>query len=229
MLFRKKESIIQSILDEADNLFKISINKYIIEQEKQLLLDKAIKLRSLGYDNSHNVKQVEQIEKDIKENENKLKIIYAIDYFKHKYPLYVFINKEIVDKICKKHNYEMHDISSYNGIVSDDLINLTETFKIDEKDLVYKRIYTYTYDNDVEIIHKNVYDMFKEYFIQKGGVCVNGVFFSPTNNTKYYPQNKMLIAPKNCFVENKKSNYTEGILVQPVSFDSIVYYLIAYV
>lgn len=130
---------------EVDRLKAMAEVKSDDSTDKQELLEKDDRLSKLGFTNSAYSKQARKEKDRIKdiqnENENKDKIIEAINYFKVKYPFYKFITEDSVKKICEKYNLIYGDVSRYIGTVPDKNIEQMEKFSVKKEDIVYLETY----------------------------------------------------------------------------------------
>lgn len=112
-----------------------------LETDKQSVIDKCKRLKSLGFARAKEVvegeEEIRRIEKLEKENEEKKDLIEAIKYFRDKYPIYKFITEESVERICEKYGLVYGGISNYIGTVPDKNLKHMENFKISDADTCY--------------------------------------------------------------------------------------------
>lgn len=141
----KSKSIIQEIHEtfysEVDLLLETAKKFNSLETDKQSLIDKRNRLVAQGFINSIECKEAEIEIKRLKElereNTEKQKLIEAINYFSVKYPLYKFITKESVKKICAKYNLVYSTVDNYIGTVPEKNLKEIENFKIQDEDCLY--------------------------------------------------------------------------------------------
>lgn len=196
--------------------------------EKQQLLDKAERLRKLGFTATKEVsvakKEEDRLAIITKENVNKIELNNAIKYFSEKYPQYKFITEESVKKICAKYGLVYGDSSKYIGTVPDRAIIQIEQFKIDEED--------YCYFFQVETI----YSSFGKKFLSFKDGELEKKSYSGNSYWTYLEKCPMEIAaPIKDFnmseseVKDFKINKVElpdPVVLQPVIFKNKKYYLI---
>lgn len=84
--------------------------------EKQ---DKAMRLRKLGFDNA----------------EQAVKVNDKLEYYQNKYPLYRYITKKQVVKLCKKYNLVHGKLHEYVGFVPEKNLKEMENFQVNNEDL----------------------------------------------------------------------------------------------
>lgn len=139
------QEIHDTFYSEVDRLLESALQEKSKHTEKQDLIDKCNRLKSLGFTNT---KEVQEAEKEIKrldmiekENSNKQSLVRAINYFSFNYPHYKFITEESVKKICEKYNLIYGEIGNYIGTVPDKNLRQMEDFKIKEEDMVWQSIY----------------------------------------------------------------------------------------
>lgn len=106
-------------------------------------LDKAARLKALGFDKSSTVKESE--EEARKKNEME-EISRNILYFKQHYPFNKFITEKEVEKICKKYSLVFGDAKNYKGEIPNKNLNEIENFKLRQEDMVR----TSDYDRAIE-------------------------------------------------------------------------------
>jgi len=132
------EEIHESFYTEVDRLLASAKIANSLDTDKQDLLDKCVRLKSLGFKNTKEVKEAEaeiaRLDALKAENEAKKTITEAINYFSFKYPNYKFITEESVKKICAKYGLVYGEISKYIGTVPDKNLKYIEDFKVAEED-----------------------------------------------------------------------------------------------
>lgn len=132
------EEIHESFFTEVDKLLAWAKISSSLETTKQSLIDKRDKLVELGFTNTKEVveaeEEVRRLELIKEENQNKISLKEAIDYFSTKYPHYKFITEESVKKICEKYGLVYGEVSKYKGTVPDKNLKQIQDFKIESKD-----------------------------------------------------------------------------------------------
>lgn len=157
-LFKKATEVLtkpqttNEIIEEIHDTFYTEVDRLLadakilkpLDTDKQDLIDKSARLKSLGFTNTTEVSSSESEIKRLKdlETENTIKdnLREAINYFSFKYPQYKFITEESVRKICEKYNLVYSEVSNYVGEVPDANLEHIENFKIDEADECYLKI-----------------------------------------------------------------------------------------
>jgi len=236
------QKTINEIIEEIHDTFYTEVDRLLdsakidnsLETDKQELLDKCERLTALGFAST---KEVKEAQKEItrigdlrRDNQEKRKLIRAINHFSFKYPHYKFITEDSVKKICQKYNLVYGEIDRYIGTVPDANIKHMEDFKISETDecFVYKTISAYSL---VGVDDQYVTNLkFEE--LEKEGIGIN-------YQTAYYTScNKCpleIVAPVKDFdMRGKKvSDYNiskieipDPIVLKPVLFERMKYYLI---
>lgn len=113
-------------------------------------------LKNFGF---HNVKQVTETNEVIAKIKTQELISQVVSDFKIKYPNYKFITTEIAEKICKKYNLVLGEVSRYKGFVPEkNLLEMGIFFEKypEEKNVFCRRIFS-IYSNSVEIISESIY------------------------------------------------------------------------
>lgn len=144
--FKKSEQSVTEVIEEIHETFYSEVDKLLaeakiknsLESDKQHLIDKSKRLKDLGFTNT---KEIRETEDEIRrldglksDNEDKIKLIEAIEYFSFKYPNYKFITEDSVKKICSKYNLVYGGIDRYLGEVPDKNLKHIEDFKISKED-----------------------------------------------------------------------------------------------
>lgn len=132
------EEIHETFYTEVDNLLASAKVANSLDTDKQELIDKCLRLKTLGFTNTKEVKEaeieIERLDKLKKENEEKSTLIEAINYFSFQYPNYKFITEKSVEKICQKYNLVHGPINLYIGTVPDKNLKHMEDFAVIEND-----------------------------------------------------------------------------------------------
>jgi hypothetical protein len=135
------EEIHDTFYTEVDRLLEEARISKSEETDKQLLIDKCNRLKSLGFKQTKEVQEAEEelsrLEVIKSENISKQNLIEAINYFSFKYPNYKFITEESVKKISAKYNLVYGSVDNYIGTVPDVNLKHMENFKISEDDECY--------------------------------------------------------------------------------------------
>lgn len=228
------EEIHETFYTEVDRLLEmanIKVTDYSINKE---LIDKGDRLKSLGFTNSKEANnafaekiRVCNIES---ENEQKDKLIRAINYFKSKYPLYKFITEDSVKKICEKYNLIYSTVDRYIGEVPDKNLKDIENFKIQNGDCAYIRTTTFNYLSET---NRTVdYSDYLDYLKNKKNII--SPLSMPVRVT--FRKSKLEIAaPKSDFnlKDSELRDFKLGdkhipdpVVLHPVMFENTQYYLI---
>lgn len=132
------EEIHETFYTEVDRILASALVANSLDTDKNELIEKCNKLKSLGFLSAREVKEaegeIERLEKLKSDNEAKKTLIEAINHFSFKYPNYKFITEESVKKICEKYNLVYGEIGRYTGAVPDKNMKQMEDFKISEDD-----------------------------------------------------------------------------------------------
>lgn len=132
------EEIHDTFYTEVDRLLASAHIANSLDTNKQELINKHERLKSLGFTSTKEVKEAEveikRLENLKLENEQKKTLIEAINYFAFKYPNYKFITEDSVKKICSKYNLVYGTIDKYTGTVPDKNLKHIEDFKVVEDD-----------------------------------------------------------------------------------------------
>lgn len=141
------EEIHETFYTEVDRLLAEAKILKPLDTDKQDLIDKSARLKSLGFTNTNEVStsesEIARLKKLENENLTKDNLREAINYFSFKYPHYKFITEESVIKICEKYNLVYSEVSNYIGEVPDANLEHIENFKIEEIDECYLEIVSY--------------------------------------------------------------------------------------
>lgn len=132
------KEIHQSFYTEVDKLLTEAKISKSLDTTKGELIAKAERLKALGFTNTKEVleaeRELERLENNKWQNNQKENLIKAINYFSFKYPTYKFITEESVKKICQKYNLVYSTIDRYIGTVPEKNLKHIEDFKIFEED-----------------------------------------------------------------------------------------------
>lgn len=137
------EEIHETFYSEVDRLLADAKILKPLETDKQDLIDKSTRLKSLGFVNTSDVYKSEEEIKRLRslelENQIKNDLHEAINYFSFKYPQYKFITEQSVRKICEKYNLVYSEVSNYISDVPDINLEHIENFKIEEFDECFQK------------------------------------------------------------------------------------------
>ena len=132
------EEIHETFYTEVDRLLDFAKRLNSLDTDKQDLIEKCERLKSLGFTSTTEIQEAETELERLKtlsqENESKKELTEAINYFSFKYPNYKFITEKSVKKICKKYNLVYAPVDRYIGSVPDKNLKHIEDFKIDKDD-----------------------------------------------------------------------------------------------
>lgn len=135
------EEIHETFYTEVDKLLASAKVANSLDTDKQSLIDKCARLKALGFTSTQEVKEAEteiaRLEALKRDNEAKITLIEAINYFSFKYPNYKFITEDSVKKICEKYSLVYGAIDKYIGSVPDKNLQHIENFKVLEDDECY--------------------------------------------------------------------------------------------
>ena len=162
------EEIHETFYSEVDRLLEQAKISKPINTDKQDIIDKSIRLKELGFNNTKEVSIAEDETKRLnvirRENQEKLELVEAINYFSFKYPFYKFITEDSVRKICEKYSLIYGEVSQYKGEVPLKNLEDIENFKIDKKDECYfsKTIHFRSFMNVDNVKYISYDEMFPE-------------------------------------------------------------------
>jgi hypothetical protein len=226
------------IVLEIHDTFNTEVERLMLEARQSIeadvnhtLINDANKLKSLGFFNAKETKigevEADALSKIEKENTKKAETIKAINYFSQKYPLYKFITEESILKICTKYGLIYGEVSKYIGNVPKNKVESMLKFKLNENDYSYTIQRNRSYSRSSEWITVN----FKE------GTSL----YHSESDTKYYwfkKKNFIIAAPLKDFdtngmevekfklIEKKVIPVPDPVVMQPVLYNNIEYYLI---
>lgn len=135
------DEIHETFYTEVDRLLKEANIKHSLETVNQERIDKANRLKTLGFNNAKDIQETkEEVSKLAKlriDNEFKLKLADTISYFSQHYPQYKFITEQSVKKICNKYGLIYGQVGLYKGDVPEDNLKQIENLHIKDKDSVF--------------------------------------------------------------------------------------------
>jgi hypothetical protein len=127
----------------VDKLLALALTENSLQTDKQDLLDKGERLKSLGFTSAKDVQQAMAERQRLKhlelENENRKLLARAINHFQHKYPSYKFITEESVKRICEKYGLVYGSCDRYTGDIPEVNLKKMEEFKIKQEDECWKQ------------------------------------------------------------------------------------------
>lgn len=236
--FDKKELLIKEIhtsfLTEVDKLLVLARDQKSLQTDKQSLIDKSKRLKSLGFSQTEEIKEaqkeIDRLEALQKENNDKREIINAIEYFGIKYPCYKFITEDSVRKICEKYGLIYGEVTKYKGTVPDANLKQMEEFKISNDDCCCTQSTRFRYGTpDIKNISFSEMRRLEIYYSSPSNLSS----FS-THNFEKSPLE--IVAPSvdfdfqdselENFKLNKKIKIPDPIVLQPVFYGTKKYYLI---
>jgi hypothetical protein len=136
-LFQKKTKNYSQQIEQIHEEFNTADVKILSDSNKVLNdfvdidRDKAHRLKSVGFVNAKEAKDIldiERVEEQAKKN------IEFISYYAKYYPFQKFIIEKEVDAICKKYNLVCGGVEKYKGFVPKDKLELIENFKLRKED-----------------------------------------------------------------------------------------------
>lgn len=224
------EEIHESFFTEVDRLLKEARISKSLDTDKQSLIDKCEKLRSLGFTNTKEVKEAEieisRLEALRKENESKKELIEAINYFGFKYPNYKFITEDSVKKICNKYNLIYGSVRKYIGTVPDKNIKQMQEFNIKKEDMAYwvenRRRYVSIYSNESSA---DIIDYKTHLLYSKDSYYITGVIKMRIAAPKKDFDTTNMEIKDNQLVE-KRVEPLDPVVLQPVMFKNKMHYLV---
>lgn len=141
------EEIHETFYTEVERLLQDAKIMNSLETQKQQVIDRAARLKALGFSSTSEAKEAEEELKRISqlmlENNKKESLTQAIKYFTQKYPLYRFITQESVDRICNKYGLIQAPVDRYLGKVPEKNLIEMEKFKIAEDDQAWEFVERY--------------------------------------------------------------------------------------
>lgn len=128
-IFRPK-AVIQDIHNEFDIACENFLNdvKAIIGETD--IVNKGKRLRAIGFEKSFPVKEGVRLDAIKSQADNAAK-------FTNRYPLYKFIRKEDVERICKKYRLICGRSCDYIGDMPEKNLKEIEAFRVDQNDIDY--------------------------------------------------------------------------------------------
>jgi len=169
-----KSRVVNEVIEEINKTFYTEVDKLLasakitndLNTDKQLLIDKYVRLKALGFKNTKEVKEaeieIERLDTLKKGNEEKQELIEAINFFSITYPTYKFITEDSVKNICQKYGLVYYEISRYLGTVPDKILKYIEHHNIhDDHRCFYSKFIFFSY-NGLQII-SNKYSTKKEH------------------------------------------------------------------
>jgi len=136
-MFKKQNT--QELIAQIHNSFNTAGDKIlasaldVLNQVGQTTIEKAARLKRVGFTNANDVKKAEsiQVSKELAE---------LIQYYQVKYPNNKFITKEQVEEINKKYSLVCAPVDRYKGFVPETKLKMIELFQIKSEDLIGKLI-----------------------------------------------------------------------------------------
>lgn len=123
-------------LNRHVNLTTVNEHDYFDEDDK----NKASVLKNLGFDNSSDVKEVEEQFSKFEKIKN---IHNVVDYFSTFYPLNKYLLYNQVKTICETYGFVCSELKNYIGAIPDNNFQEIKEFSLREQDLVYYGLYSH--------------------------------------------------------------------------------------
>jgi NAD-dependent DNA ligase len=224
--------------NELSHILTAANIKESLEELNESLLKKSTQLRSLGFINTPEVLEINELIKindvTIKENNKKDELIEGINYFRQKYPLYKIITMESLNELCEKYQLGYAAIRAYKGSVPQKNIDVLLNCKITDRDKAVIHYYIsndkepkkYLYDSDLARYEHSLNFASSQGYIKKH-YDDKHIIFSPL----------VIAAPPNDFTDSMQKterfgklqpikNLEDPIVMQPVSYLDKIYMLI---
>ena len=243
------EEIHETFYTEVDRLLAGAKIMKSTETDKKDILDKAERLKKLGFGNTQEVSEANKESDRLSEIKNinyqRKKLSEAIEYFSTKYPMYKFITEESVRKICKKYGLIFGSVEYYKGTVPDKNLENIEKFTIDQEDVLYHQDKTsHKLRASYKLIEHLLIKINEEHSFEQRLSEKQGDIPIPSdrlidlerrlNSIKKAPLE--IAAPAKDFDLNKrqvvnhqiveKMEIPDPIVLQPVMYDNTKYYLV---
>lgn len=222
-----KETINKLLTKEYTN----SLDIKTLTSKNILLEEKANKLKSFGFVNSfeisENKKQLDSLQKEIEINKKKIEFLYAVDYFKFKYPIYNLISRNNLSLLS---GYSYKKVNEYYSTIPDEDLEVLESFNIEECDEAFiwkKRSWSmgckcYIDGNFCGFKEKTEFDFFR--LEEKKQIIEYRLM--QLDYPDYIDKLPLyILAPNYCF-EEKSLPCDDILLLKPVYYDNNFYFLI---
>lgn len=143
-MFNFKKTIVNSFKDPSVLIAEIheefdSSTERLLSEAKEILansdtskIDKADRLKSIGFSSA---KTVSEAQKQVNDAAKSKELSEKIIYFKQWYPFNKFINEEEVKRICKKYGLICGEASKYIGDIPEKNLSEIEAFKLRQEDM----------------------------------------------------------------------------------------------
>lgn len=236
------EEIHQTFYTEVDRLLEVAKVSHSLETDMQDAIDKSARLKALGFTNTKEVKKAELEESRLWQlsvaNEEKAKLIKAINYFSFKYPQYKFITEDSVNRICDKYNLIYGSIENYIGSVPDENLAKMEEFKIKEEDECYQKTLKFSYSPaQVSYISYQFYKQMQDSYDRLSIVDRYMMMYRSSYSENVDKSPLEIAAPRKDFdMENmelkgnklvaKPIEIPDPVVLKPVYYEGSKYYLI---
>ena len=230
---------VTEIIEEIHETFYTEVNRLLaearifndVESNKQHLIDKSERLRSLGFTNTKEIRiadeEIKILNKFKEENKEKESLIEAINYFSFRYPNRKFITEDSVRKICEKYGLVYGEVSRYKGVVPTPNLKEIESFRLKDEDRCYEKITT----------HKRSFKRPETTYVGEDYILKKRRSRNPqTKSVEIREAPLEIAAPKKDFdlsgmvVENykleKKMEIPDPVVLHPVFYKGIKYYII---
>lgn len=231
------EEIHETFYTEVDRLLEEAKVSKSLDTDKQELIDKCQRLKSLGFTATKEVKEaqseIERIHKLKTENEGNKQLVEAINYFQFTYPQYKFITEESVKKICAKYGLVYGEVTRYLGKVPDKNLKQIESFSIrPEDDAYFETRFFYDYDGNERTLSEIIFSEtgYKDY--QETENSHRRIFYNTTSK-RHGKCPLEIAAPISDFnmkgkeiKDYKVSNIPDPVVLKPVYYAGKKHYLI---
>jgi len=234
------EEIHESFYTEVDKLLAGAKIFNSLETQKQQLLDKARRLKAVGFTDTPEVheaqKEIDRINKLKSDNVFKEKLVEAINYFSFKYPNYKFITFQSVEKICEKYGLILGSVKQYIGHVPDKNLKHIEDFVIKSEDRCFEEVTSSSYNLPPR---KRIvgFDTYREKYQRPSldEISRETWLISVTGETRSCNQAPLeIVAPRKDFklkrnqeiVGYKIQDIPDPVVLHPVFFKGSQYYLV---
>lgn len=206
------EEIHRNFYNEADRLLHEANAILSVKSEFESDIQKAKELSDLGFNKTRHVTEINEVTTKFKKSQV---TIEAIRYFSEKYPMYRFITNESVKRICDKYKLVYSSVGDYIGTVPDRNIQEMKNFKIKDEDACYE------YQNHYSFIGGRTQCGFTEYKRIREN---QWAWKSPLEIAA--PVKDFDLSGKTVKDRKLVSNIPDPVVLQPVMFNDVKYYLI---
>ncbi len=136
--FKKQQDGYPTVVKDIHNAFNVAGGR-LLNEAKEIVAglkvvneDKVTKLNKFGFRSVPEVTEAAEIVMARREKEETAK---ALEYFLIHFPQYKFITTEEAQRICKKYNLYIGDVSQFKGFVPEKNLNQINTFFKEENEI----------------------------------------------------------------------------------------------